>query len=243
MRLAVVSDIHGNLVALEAVLADLRRYGCDAIVNLGDCVTGPLWPRETLELLHTLDLLTVRGNHDRWIASPPERPSRSIAYSCAALTTEERESLGRLPLSLRPVPDVLAVHGTPASDTEYLLEEPVDDRLALAPAAIIGHRLGDTQASLILCGHSHHQHMVMAPRDRLVLNPGSVGCPRWADDGDPRTAECGSPHARYAVATRRSGGWSVELFALAYDWRQVTRRARHNHRADFASAFADDASV
>ncbi len=72
MRLAVISDIHGNLLALEAVLADIAERGVDAIVNLGDCVTGPLWPRETFERLAELDLPTVRGNHDRWIVEKAE---------------------------------------------------------------------------------------------------------------------------------------------------------------------------
>ena len=71
MRLAVIADIHGNLPALEAALSDLERRGADGIVNLGDCVSGPLWPRETMDLLDTLGLPTVRGNHDRWVAETP----------------------------------------------------------------------------------------------------------------------------------------------------------------------------
>ena len=67
MRLAVISDIHGNLLALEAVIADIGARGVDATVNLGDNVAGPLWPRETAERLATLALPTVRGNHDRWM--------------------------------------------------------------------------------------------------------------------------------------------------------------------------------
>lgn len=55
MRLAVLSDIHGNLPALEAVIADLEKNGADAVVNLGDCASGPLWPAETVRLLRTLD--------------------------------------------------------------------------------------------------------------------------------------------------------------------------------------------
>lgn len=243
MRLAVLSDIHGNLIALEAVLTDLTRRGFDAIVNLGDCATGPLWPRETLERLGALDLATVRGNHDRWLASPPDHLTRSMAYTRDALTSAQCDALGRLPPSLRIEPDVLALHGTPRSDTEYLLEDTVDGRLALASGATVDRRLGATRASLILCGHSHQQHVAMVTANRLVLNPGSVGCPRWADDGDPLTAEGASPHARYAIATGRSARWSIELYALAYDWSAVAARARHNDRADFARAFSDDAGV
>ena len=71
MRLAVISDIHGNLRALEAVLADIKGRAVDATVNLGDLAAGPLWPRETVELLDTLGLPTVRGNHDRWMGDRP----------------------------------------------------------------------------------------------------------------------------------------------------------------------------
>lgn len=67
-RLALISDIHGNIRALEAVLADVKTRGADAIVNLGDCVTSPLWPRETCDLPESLSLSTVRGNHDRALA-------------------------------------------------------------------------------------------------------------------------------------------------------------------------------
>ncbi|MER9595048.1 metallophosphoesterase [Mesorhizobium sp. M0244] len=72
MRIAVLADIHGNVLALDAVLDDLRRRGgADLIVNLGDCVSGPLWPRETMERREALELPTVRGNHDRRVARDP----------------------------------------------------------------------------------------------------------------------------------------------------------------------------
>jgi predicted phosphodiesterase len=64
MRLAVISDVHGNLPALEAVVADIKKRQVDSTVNLGDCVTSPLWPKETFEALQSLGLPTVRGNHD-----------------------------------------------------------------------------------------------------------------------------------------------------------------------------------
>jgi predicted phosphodiesterase len=240
MRLAIISDVHGNLAALEAVLADIRRHTPDAIVNLGDCVTSPLWPRETLDLLETLDLPTVRGNHDRWIATAPdEKLSPSERYTRDALTPAQRTALGALPATLRIDDGILAVHGTPESDTEYLLEEKVDGRLALVTARALAARLGETAAGLVLCGHSHHQHMAAAAGDRVVVNPGSVGCPRHAGNDDPSIAEAGSPHARYALATRRGSRWRIELHALDYDWSAVARRARDNGRPDWEAVFAE----
>jgi putative phosphoesterase len=238
MRLAIVSDVHGNLVALEAVLSDLRARAPDAVVNLGDCVTSPLWPRETLELLDTLRLPTVRGNHDRWLTDPPAGDlSPSIAFTREALTESHRAALGALPASLELEAGILAVHGTPASDVEYLLETAVDGRLALVTATELAARLGPRPSALVLCGHSHNQHVATAPGGSLVVNPGSVGCPRYADNADPSVAEAGSPHARYALATRRRGRWTVEMIALDYDWGPVVRRARDNGRPDWAAGF------
>ena len=238
MRLAVISDIHGNLVALEAVLEDLRHRAADAVVNLGDCVTSPLWPRETFELLDTLRLPTVRGNHDRWIAAmPADETSRTIRFTRDALTAEQRASLGALPFTLTVADGILALHGTPESDVEYLLEDRVDGRLALVSQATLSSRLQRISADLILCGHSHHQHSAWAAGGRLVVNPGSVGHPRSVDNADRARVEAGSPHARYAIATRRGGQWTVELIAVAYDWTQAATRARSLGRSDWADAF------
>lgn len=236
MRLAVVADIHGNLVALEAVLEDIQRYAPDVTVNLGDCVTSPLWPRETYELLDTLHLPTVRGNHDRWIANmPADERSSTILFTHASLTPAQRASLGSLPSTLTVADGVLAVHGTPSSDVEYLLEEKVEGRLVLATQATISARLTGTSANLVLCGHSHHQHTACASDGRLVVNPGSVGHPRSVDNTD--RVEAGSPHARYAVVTRRGRQWSAQLIVLAYDWTAVAAQARRHGRADWANAF------
>ena len=241
MRLAIISDIHGNLRALEIVLADIQHRDVDATVNLGDCVTSPLWPRETLELLDTLSIPTVRGNHDRRLVEEPrgEMPP-TVAFASDALSGDQRRALGSLPQSIEIDGDVFAVHGTPTSDTEYLLEDAVEGRLLPATADVLGQRLGERRESLILCGHSHHQHVAHAPGNRLIVNPGSVGCPRYADNKDPFSAESCSPHARYAIATRRNRRWSVELFVLEYDWDAVASHARANGFDHWATAFLGD---
>lgn len=227
-RFAILSDIHGNLLALEAVLADLATRGVDRTINLGDCVAGPLWPRETFELLADLHLPTVRGNHDRWIVDRPEAqmPPAGL-FARNALTEAQRATLHALPGTLQFTPEILAVHGTPSDDSAYLLEEPTEDgRLAPARRAVLAERLGDAARSpVVLCGHSHRQAVVMGPGGEMILNPGSVGCPVFADSPAAPRLEHRSPHARYAVLTRRRGRWSADLIALEYDWDQAARRA------------------
>lgn len=238
MRLAIVSDVHGNLVALRRVVAHLQTQSVDLVVNLGDCVSAPLWPSETFEELKRLNALTVRGNHDRvladgaWAADSP-----TVAFTQAQLTDSARHELASLPTTRLIDDDIFAVHGTPASDVEYLLEERVDGRLCYVTTATLGERLAGTTGSLVLCGHSHLQHTAWAPGRRLVINPGSVGCPRYAGNSDPLINEAGSAHARYAIATKRGGAWSVDLFVLDYDWSPVVARAKAVGREDWASAF------
>jgi len=238
MRLAILSDIHGNLLALETVLEDLQSKGVDATINLGDCVTSPTWPRETLELLDVLGWPTVRGNHDRKLVEKTrDEMEPTVAFTSDSLTAEQRQQLGALPATLAIDGDVFAVHGTPASDSEYLLEDKVDGRLLLASATTLGERIGDRRESLILCGHSHDQRTAGAPGNKLVINPGSVGCPRYADNKNPFAAESCSPHARYAIATKRNRKWSVELVVLDYDWDAVAEQARLNGFPDWATGF------
>jgi predicted phosphodiesterase len=102
-RIAVLADIHGSLRALEAVLADLPRRGADLVVNLGDCLSGPLQPAEVADRLMALGWPTVRGNHDRQLLDRPvEAMIPSDAYTAVRLAPAHREWLGTLPPVPRP---------------------------------------------------------------------------------------------------------------------------------------------
>lgn len=242
MRFAVISDVHGNLPALRRVTDHIRARGVDAIINLGDCASAPLWPRETVDALGELRAYTVRGNHDRWLGEPRRaEESATVRFAWESLTDESRRMLAGLPPTLEIGGEALAVHGTPSSDMEYLLEDSVDGRLCLSTTTDVSERLrGAPRAPLVLCGHSHQQNAVWARGGRLVVNPGAVGCPRYAGNEAPLRNEAGSPHARYAVVTRHAGAWSAELFVLDYDWSVVITRANAVGRADWAAAFAKD---
>lgn len=240
MRLAVIADVHGNLPALEAVLADIARRGADRTINLGDCVSGPLWPRETMELLDSSAIPSVRGNHDRWIAETPrERMYPSDAHAFDRLTQDQRRALGALPSRLQLDGGILGVHGTAQDDNAYLLEDIVDGRLVLSRPPQIATRLEGAAASLLLCAHSHKPRLVLGPAGMTIVNPGSVGCPAYADPTPPaHVSEAGSPHARYALATLYAGRWRVDLIAVEYEWASASRLAADNGRLEWARALA-----
>lgn len=238
MRIAVMSDIHGNLWALDAVLADIARRSVAATVNLGDILSGPLLPAETADRLMALDLPTIRGNHERQVLEhDPARMGASDRWAHDHIGPAHRAWIASLPASMRWQDDVLMVHGTPASDLVYWME--TVDRAGQRPANYdeVVDRAGDAQASLILCGHTHVPRSMQLDGGRLVVNPGSVGLQAYDDDLPyPHKAENGTPHARYAVVERTGAGWSVEHYAVAYDWQAAAEVAARHGREDWAYA-------
>ncbi len=228
MRIAVLADAHGNLLALQAVTADLRAASPDLVVNLGDLATGPFDPAGSADAQMALGCPTVAGNHERNLLEGDDT-SPSVAFARPFLSAAHLQWIGSLPKTLRLADgDVFACHGSPAGgDLDYLLEDVSSGRPVLASEDAIRSRLqGIGAATLVLCGHTHVPRMVqLGPV--LVVNPGSVGMPAYTDDGAvPHAIETGAPHARYAVITRRPGGaWSAELRAVVYDWDRAARQA------------------
>ena len=237
MRIAVIADIHGNALALEAVLDDLERLAPDRIVNLGDCLSGPLWPEETAQLLMARGWTTVRGNHDRVVAAGNVPPgNRSDAFTRAALSKASLDWLSGLPLTARLEGDILACHATPADDDRYLTEDVEGQDVRLSDEAEILERLGGETANVVLFGHTHIPRCLRLPATgQILVNPGSVGFPAYADaTPTPHKVQTGSPHARYALLERNGSGWRVDLKVLDYDWTAAAAQARKNHRPDWA---------
>lgn len=245
MRLAVISDIHGNLPALEAVLADIARRGADLTVNCGDILSGPLWPAETADRLMALQLPTIAGNHERQLLHCAGQPGgASDQYAFEHTTLAHQQWLASLPATLQLAPDVYVCHGQPATDLEYLLEtvEPAGSRMA-RPAEVAARLAGTAgaQASLVLCGHSHLPRTMAVSIDKglaggtLCVNPGSVGLPAFDDDhGAYHMHETGSPHAHYALCSRTPAGWAVAQVAVPYDWGAASAKATREGSADWA---------
>ena len=238
MKIAAISDIHGNLFALDAVLADIERRGVDIIVNLGDILSGPLLPRETADRLMALDLPTVRGNHERQVlASDRSAMGESDRYAFEAITESQRDWLAALPPVLRVAADVFLCHATPDNDVDCYLEDIVDGELRPAPLSRIEQRTGTCDASLILCGHSHIPRLSRLASGQVIVNPGSVGIQAYeGHHPSPHTVEIGSPHGRYALIERAEAGWKVDFAAVPYDWDRASRLAQQRQRQDWVRA-------
>ena len=182
MRIAAIGDIHGNSAALHAVLCDIDKYGVDAIVNVGDHFSGPLDAKGTADLLLSRDMINIRGNHDRWLVEQSRSemgPSDLAADS--QLEKIHRDWLSSLAPTAR-IGDVFLCHGTPGSDTAYWMESVrPDGSICMAEQNEIEQHAVGIDTPVIVCGHTHLPRLLRLQDGRLLVNPGSVGCPGYDD--------------------------------------------------------------
>lgn len=233
MRIAVLSDIHGNLAALQAVVADFKRRGVDAVVNLGDSLSGPLLPRETAQFLMAQDWVHLAGNHERQVLNLSPNAGLSDRFARSELGPAELDWMAGLSHTQNFNEQVLLCHGAPGADNVSLLQSAE----RAATAAEVEHRLEGCFAELILCGHTHVARSVRSVRGSLIVNPGSVGLQAFYDDyPHPHIVESGSPDARYAVVEQGANGWTVEMIAVPYPHRQMAELARIRHSLDWERA-------
>ena len=235
--IAVISDVHGTRWALQAVLEDIDRRGIRRIVNLGDSLYGPLAPAQTAEILLGLDLPTVRGNEDRLIVEDVNGSANSptLRYVSNQLTQEHLDWLAGLEATRIAYEELRLFHGSPDRDDDYLLRVVGEDHVELVDSTVLMARLASVEQPVVLCGHDHLPRTVHLPNGKLIVNPGSVGLPAYADDHPHRhVMEAGTPEARYSVVRKSETGWQAVNVAVAYDWESAAAMARGNGRADWA---------
>jgi len=226
LRTAILADIHGNLAALDALLADLSAAGITRAVCLGDvAATGPQ-PRQVVERLRALDCPVVMGNTDEWLLHPTPTPNaddetarhEAIDTWCAAqLRSAELDFLrtfrSTVEVGLGGGMSLIAYHGSPRSNTEQILASLPDHALETALAGV--------RANVLAGGHTHVP-MIRRYEDMLVINPGSVGLPfEQVDD-----AVHNPPWAEYAVVDAEPGRLHIELRRVEYDVRLAIEAAR-----------------
>jgi putative phosphoesterase len=231
MRLGLISDIHGNLPALERVLADLAREDVDQIVCLGDLAVGPL-PVETLDRVQALGCTCVMGNWDACLLGAEPQLHGEIAemladvctWSAAQISPAQREYIRTFKdtheIRLDENLTLLAFHGSPRSFDDYIYATTSDDELETMFAGY--------EADVFAGGHTHFQ-MFRRLGERVIVNAGSVGQPfRRRQAGMMRL----SPWAEYCVVTSSDGKVAVELRRVPLDVDALARMVRASGMPD-----------
>jgi predicted phosphodiesterase len=222
MKIALISDLHGNEVALEAVLSSIRRGGADQIICLGDVATLGVRPSAVLARLRDLRCMCIMGNHDEFLLEPRMVYDYSEAPVIAAAVDWCRDRLSaeelafvrgferRREVDLGPPGKLLLFHGSPRSHMENLL--------ATTPPEELDELLDGAAATVMAGGHTHVQ-MLRQHRGALLVNPGSVGMPfrEFVGGRAPRLMA----HAEYATVEAAAAGVSVSLHRVELDRGQL----------------------
>jgi predicted phosphodiesterase len=236
---AIISDIHGNALALEAVLADIKARGITKIINLGDYFFGALQPEQVADKLRQTPMLCISGNTDREILEAIDNPSvkrkpgmdrvvddlssHSIAWLRTVPKTEICDDL------------FFVCHGTPESDNEYLLEKVTANGVFVYNDEELMAKTNHIKQRIILCGHSHVNRVIWLSNEKIILNPGSVGLPAYLGTGEHRFAmESNTPHAKYAIVSAAGNNMSIEQVLCNYDWDTAAETAKQNGNPDAA---------
>jgi putative phosphoesterase len=250
MKLALISDIHANLPALEAVLEDLSRRAPDQVYCLGDLVGYAPWPNEVVRMIRARRIPTIAGNYDEGVGlnsddcgcayktdADRDRGVESISFTNSVIDDDNRAYLRSLPRHLRlsfragrqenaRTFEVLLVHGSPRKINEYLF----DDR----PDASFLRMMAAEDCDVMCFGHTHkpfHRAIDDAESRRIkrhVVNTGSVGKPK---DGDPRTG-----YVLLDIEPDRDEPLKVEFVRVDYD---VERAAKAVEESPLPDAFAE----
>lgn len=221
MRIAILSDIHGNYSALEAVVRDFDRTRPDRIINLGDLIFGGPQPVACLKMLEEIGAVSVRGNTDDFFAPGATLPVPAlqpymdfILRSCGDI---DLSALSRLPFShTEPTPggDILCFHASPRSNEEYLLPWTEKEVPGILDAVT---------ASTVACGHQRRAYQFRTDSGHLILSTGSVGLPY---DGDPRSA--------YTLVEFNGADLYATSIRIAYDIQETLRAAEAAGHPDVA---------
>ncbi|MFZ5889503.1 MAG: metallophosphoesterase family protein [Myxococcota bacterium] len=224
MRVALISDLHGNELALKAVLADIRQRGADQIVCLGDVATLGPHPSATLSCLRELGCVCILGNHDEYLLDFERARTYarvpvlldSIRWTSEQLSPADREFIASfrrgLSVPLAEAHELRLFHGAPGSNETDLLATTAPD--------LLDGMLGGELSSVMAGGHTHIQ-MLRQHRGSWLVNPGSVGMPfkEFVNHREPEILA----HAEYAIVSHSAGALSVELRRVDLD-----RRALHS---------------
>jgi predicted phosphodiesterase len=233
----VLSDIHGNNLALKAVLDDINKRQISSIVNLGDSLYGPLEPEDTAKILINSKIPSIRGNEDRILINPQDKDLKknsTLSYVIGGISSKTFQWLEKLP-SVIEYEDIILFHGTLKDDLEYFIENVLESGISIKNDKDLITQTSIFSQNIILCGHSHFPRSMHLKNGKFIVNPGSVGLQAYTDSFPyPHIIETGTPHARYCILHfNKKLSWSEHIL-VQYDWDIASELALANGRPDWA---------
>jgi putative phosphoesterase len=234
--IAVISDIHSNVYALEAVLQNIEARGIETIVNLGDTLFGPIDPIKTAEMLMSKDDITnIMGNCDRYLLQD-QMDSETFQYVKPLLNQEMLQWIQSFKKTWI-FEDILFCHGTPFADDKYLLEQVTPSGVIEKSVDVLMTELASVTQKLIVCGHTHISKSIWLPDGKMIVNPGSVGFPAYfEEEPHPHCMESKTPHAKYLTLSRNKDSWIIDHILVSYNYELAAQRAEENNRKDYSYA-------
>lgn len=237
MKFAVLSDIHSNVFALEAVIADAKNHSVELMINLGDILYGPIAPKATYDLLMQHDIVTVCGNQDRQIfeATAEEIASNpTMKFIIDNLGIEPIAWMKSLPFDIQLNDDIYLCHGTPDNDLVYLLENVELGYARLRSDDEIIKLLNGQKSILICCGHTHIPRTVSLTTGQVIVNPGSVGLQAYTDDEPTvHSMENFNSLASYAIVEKANDSWNIEHINVPYNVEFAVAECKIRERMDW----------
>ncbi len=226
MRLAIISDIHGNAVALKEVLDDIRARSVDEMVCLGDIVTLGAEPGEVLDLLESVECRFVLGNHDEFIYDPSLMDGyiklpivgEAIRWCLDRLTGPQKRFFDKfekqIRIDLEDGGGILLYHGSPRSN--------FDDILSFTPDADVDRLIDGNENKIMIGGHTHIQ-MLRLHHGNMIVNAGSVGFPfrEYVAGGVPSVLSC----AQYVIVETANGKVSINFITVDLDRKKLLQAA------------------
>ncbi|WP_440876764.1 metallophosphoesterase family protein [Thalassotalea sp. PLHSN55] len=237
MKFALLSDIHSNVFALEAVIQDAQHNGVDHMINLGDILYGPIAPKETYDLLMQHEMITISGNQDRQIVEATETEmalNPTMKFIVDDLGPKPIAWLQALPFDMQFNDDVYLCHGTPQSDLIYLLENVEFGYARLRADNEIISLLNGQTTNLICCGHTHTPRTVKLSTGQTIVNPGSVGLQAYTDNLPVvHSMENFNTMASYSIVELNRGSWQIKHINVPYDIEPAIEACQQRNRTDW----------
>ncbi|MBI3658967.1 metallophosphoesterase family protein [Candidatus Acetothermia bacterium] len=237
MRIAIISDIHGNLVSFETVLKEINREKPDQIVCLGDVAAFGPQPREAIVRLKSLNCPVVMGNADEELLNPPSteatdenarRIAKMATWGAAQLSQSDLDFIRTfrptVQISLDGKTHLLCFHGSPKSNREIIRSTTPDEELEKI--------LSDFYVSIMAGGHTHTQ-MIRRFREAIVMNPGSVGLP-YERPRAKKEEILNPPWAEYAIINYEKEKLGIELRRVPVDIQAIRQAALQSTMPDAA---------